>query len=460
MKKFITITMTTIAAMMLFACSAFALTDGDWEFQLLDNEVQITGYLGNDTELVIPDTIYGAPVTQIKSYGIMDNEVKRELTSVKFPKNVKYIPDATFDECPKVTEFILPEGAEVIGKYAFRGCSALESIKLPETLKVISISAFEHCTSLKTINFPASLERIDAMHAYQTFSGTAIEHVDLSKTTAQLGEAVFKNCKNLKTVKLNSDMKSIPKWMFDGCESLESVEIPGGVTEIGGYAFAGCKSLKNIILPVSLKKINDFAAFASCEALEEVVIPYGTTNIGGNAFENCKNLKSVYIPDTVKAIGILNIVNGCPNAIIYCGAGSKTAEHCKKNSISYLTDNSVNSGITVLYNGTRISFHAYGQNPELLNSRTLVPLRSIFEAMGADVDWNPETRTAIAKRDGIEVKIQIGANEMYKNNRSISVDVPATILNDRTMVPARVIAEAFGADVQWNDNGKTVLINE
>ena len=128
--------------------------------------------------------------------------------------------------------------------------------------------------------------------------------------------------------------------------------------------------------------------------------------------------------------------------------------------MSYLTDNSVNSGITVLFNGTRISFHSYGQNPELLNSRTLVPLRSIFEAMGAEVECDGDTKTAVATRNGVTVKIQIGANEMYKGNEKIAVDVPATILNDRTMVPARVIAEAFGADVQWNANGKTVLINE
>lgn len=70
------------------------------------------------------------------------------------------------------------------------------------------------------------------------------------------------------------------------------------------------------------------------------------------------------------------------------------------------------------------------------------------------------TYSALAKRNGIEVKIQIGANEMYKDGKAISVDVPAQLLNDRTMVPVRVIAEAFGADVEWNGNGRTVLITE
>ncbi len=61
----------------------------------------------------------------------------------------------------------------------------------------------------------------------------------------------------------------------------------------------------------------------------------------------------------------------------------------------YLTDSSVNSLITVLYNGKRISFHSYEQNPEIIDNRTLVPLRAIFEAFGADVQWNQNGRTVL-----------------------------------------------------------------
>ncbi len=462
MKKFrLLLLMAMVVSTVILCCSisAFALTDGDWEFQLLDSEVQITKYLGDDTELVIPQTIYGAPVTQIKAYGIMSSEVKKNLVSVTVPNTVKVISDATFEGCGKLETVILSEGLETIGKYAFRGCTSLESIRLPETLKVIEVSAFQGCTSLKDINFPASLEAINASHAWPPFEDTAIEHIDLSRTAATLGESAFMNCKKLKTVKLNENTKKISKYMFSGCESLESIDMPAGLTLIEGYAFMGCKSLKSIILPVSLTKIDEFSAFKDCDSLEEVVIPYGTRDIASYTFSGCDNLKSVYIPDTAKNIGFY-ITENCPNAIIYCGQDSTAAKVCKEQKISYLTDNSVNSGITVLYNGTRISFHAYGQNPELIESRTLVPLRSIFEAMGSDVEWNEATNTAIATRDDVKVEIQIGASEIYKNGSSIPTDVPARLINDRTMVPARVIAEAFGADVQWNDSGRTVLIEE
>ena len=309
---------------------------------------------------------------------------------------------------------------------------------------------------MKNIEIPEGLREI----RLKAFFGSGLTSIDLSNTSVSIVDGVFEECKNLKSVKLPDNLKEIPENLFKGCILLSDIEIPSRVENIGSSAFYGCKSLKGIIFPVSLKRLENYSVFGDCDNLKEVVIPYGTTFVGGHCFENCENLKSVFIPDTVTGLGILNIIEDSPNAIVYCTQNSKTTEYCKKHNISYLTDSSVNSGITVLYNGTRISFHSYGQNPALINSRTLVPLRSIFEAMGADVEWDGTTRTATAKRDGVTVKIQIGANEIYKNGSAISVDVPAQLLNSRTMVPARVIAEAFGADVKWNANGKTVLITE
>ena len=453
-KQILIAAVIVISAMLCFSMNALALTEGDWEFQLLDNEVKITKYIGSDTEIVVPDTIYGVPVTGMDTYHVFDGAVEDEITSIAFPKTLKTIP--VVNECGKLETVILPEGIEHINQFAFMGSSNLKNIKLPESLKTIGWRAFEGCTSLKSINFPAGLESLGG----EAFKGSGLETVDMSMTSLALTEEIFQECKNLKSVKLSPTLKEIPRYAFGYCEALEYIDIPGSVTFIGNFAFVGCKSLKNVILPVSLQKMHEFGMFSGCTSLEEVIIPYGTKFIGGHAFENCTNLKAVYIPDTVTSIGILNIIENCPDAIVYCGNNSKTAEHCKKMSISYLTDNSVNSGVHVYYNGKRISFHSYGQNPGIMGGRTLVPLRSIFEAMGAEVEWDGATSTAIAKRGNIEVKITIGANNIYKNGEAISVDVPAQLMNNRTMVPARVIAEAFGADVQWNGNGRTVLISE
>lgn len=453
-KLFLTMAVIVFSVILCCSINAFALTDGDWEFQLLDNEAKITKYLGSDTEIVVPEALYGVPVTAMEQYNVFGGAVEKEITSISFPKTLKTVP--VVGDCQKLETVILPEGITGICNFAFMGSANLKNITLPQSLKTIGWRSFEGCASLKSINFPAGLESIGK----EAFKSSGLESVDMSMTSLGLTDEMFQSCSKLKSVKLSPTLTEIPRYAFGYCESLEYIDIPGTVTSIGNFAFIGCKSLKSIILPSSLKKLFEFGMFSGCTSLEEVVIPYGTTTIGGHAFENCTALRAVYVPDTVTSIGILNIIENCPNAIIYCGDGSKTAEHCKKHSISYLTDSSVNCGIHVYYNGKRISFHSYGQNPELLEGRTLVPLRSIFEAMGADVMWDDATRTALAERDGIEIKIQIGANEMYKNGISIPVDVPAQLMNGRTMVPARVVAEAFGADVEWNDNGRAVLITE
>ena len=451
-KLFLLVT-AVFSILLCTALNASALTEGDWEFELLDDEVKITGYLGTDSDIVIPDTIYGCPVTKVEAYSVsFDNA-----TSIVYPKGLKVL-ECNFKagSSNKTLKYVvLPEGLEVIADYAFQGCNALESVNIPSTVKKIG-SSFKWCYNLKNIVFPAGLEIIE----YEAFLSSGLEHVDLSHTSAKLEEEVFEGCENLKTVKLPANLKKLPDHTFSGCTSLVNVEIPSTVEWIGGFAFLNCTSLESIILPTSLKKIYEFGSFSNCDSLKEIVIPYGVTQIGGHAIENCDSLKAVYLPDTVTSLGNLAITEGSPNAIIYCTKGSKAAEYCKKEEISYLTDNSVNTGIHVYYNGTRVSFHAYGQNPELLQSRTLVPLRSIFEAMGAQVEWDAATSTAVAKRGKVEVKIQIGASEMQKNGAAVALDVPAQLLNDRTMVPVRVIAEAFGADVSWNGNGRAVLINE
>ena len=348
--------------MLTLSANVFALTDGDWEFQLLDNEVTITKYLGSGGNVVMPETIYGAPVTSMNAHAFNDAPA---IVSVTFPSSMKIIPLQCFNSLVgngkrALEEIILPEGVEEIGYQAFAGANKVKSIVLPSTLKVIDDQAFKDCTSLNIINFPDSLESIGK----EAFKNTGLEILDLSDTKATISVSSFAECPNLTTVTLNNFVKTIPSAAFQNCEKLRDVAIPASVTSIGSGAFSGT-AIEKIILPTSLTEIEKYGAFSNCKNLKEIVIPYGTKSIGGNTFEDCTNLEAVYIPDTVSSIGILNIVEGCPNAIIYCTADSYTAKHCKDKTISYLTDNSVNSGITVLYNGTRISFHAYGQNPEL-----------------------------------------------------------------------------------------------
>jgi len=98
-------------------------------------------------------------------------------------------------------------------------------------------------------------------------------------------------------------------------------------------------------------------------------------------------------------------------------------------------------------------------DPIMENSRTLVPMRAIFEALGAEVEWDDANKTAIATKNDITISLKIDENIAYINNEPVELDVPAKIKNSRTLVPVRFIAESLNADVAWDDALRSVIIN-
>ena len=96
--------------------------------------------------------------------------------------------------------------------------------------------------------------------------------------------------------------------------------------------------------------------------------------------------------------------------------------------------------------------------PTIVSGRTLVPLRSIFEALNADVQWDQATRTATATKADTTVQVTLNQKTAYVNGAANTLDVPAQIIQNRTMVPARFIAESLNARVLWDNNVKTVYV--
>ena len=113
--------------------------------------------------------------------------------------------------------------------------------------------------------------------------------------------------------------------------------------------------------------------------------------------------------------------------------------------------------IKVLVNGTAVVFD---QPPVIEGGRTLVPLRAIFEALGATVDYNTSARTVTAVRGDVTVKLTIDSDVMYRNGSPVTLDVPAKIIGGRTLVPVRAIGESFGSKVDWNGAARTVTITD
>lgn len=95
---------------------------------------------------------------------------------------------------------------------------------------------------------------------------------------------------------------------------------------------------------------------------------------------------------------------------------------------------------------------------QIINNRTMVPIGHIFNALGAKVTWDGTTKTATGEKDGTKVVLQIDNSTAYVNDKAVTLDTPAMIVNDRTMVPAWFVSEAFGAKVYWDGSTSTVRI--
>lgn len=113
--------------------------------------------------------------------------------------------------------------------------------------------------------------------------------------------------------------------------------------------------------------------------------------------------------------------------------------------------------IKVFINGKLLDFA--DTDPIIENSRALVPMRAIFEALGAEIAWDDTNKTVTGTKEGTEVYLKIGDNAGYINGKPVELDVPAKIKNARTVVPVRFIAESFGMDVAWDAPSQSVFIN-
>jgi endonuclease YncB( thermonuclease family) len=112
--------------------------------------------------------------------------------------------------------------------------------------------------------------------------------------------------------------------------------------------------------------------------------------------------------------------------------------------------------IKVNVNGNQLSLTV---NPVSKDGRTLVPLRAIFEALGATVEWEQSTNTVTGVQGNKIVKLQIDNKVATVDGKEIILDVPAIAINGSTFVPVRFIAESLGAKVDWDNNTKTVIVN-
>ena len=111
--------------------------------------------------------------------------------------------------------------------------------------------------------------------------------------------------------------------------------------------------------------------------------------------------------------------------------------------------------ISVLIDGTQVEFDV---QPQIIDNRIMVPIRSVFEALGADVEWKEESQTAVSTRENVQVEMTLNSQDLYINGQKTQMDTSPLIISGRVLAPIRYAAEAFGGKVQWNDAEQRVTI--
>ena len=326
--------------------SSAAKTDEGFSYTISREAVTITGYTGEETEIIIPSEIEGYPVTAIADNAfIADNDIE---------------------------SFVISDNVEKIGRLSICGCLNLKSLHIGAGLKSLGKNSLQL--------FP-SLEKITVSEENKIFK--CVNNCLIKRDTIYLG------CKN-STIPDDLSITSIASYAFSNIYDLTEAIIPDNITSIGTCAFSECISLKRIYIPWSVSEIHDKAffrcnniesievdilnpeyhsccnclvetgeqtlihtsknciipydgcvtaigdyAFVGSEWLTEIYVPLGVEKIGDSAFSNCPNLTSIKISGTVEKIAY-NALDWNNNVTIYGYNQSAAQDYARSRSIPFV----------------------------------------------------------------------------------------------------------------------------
>ena len=216
--------------------------DTDLDYVILDGCVLIYAYNGNESNYVVPSSIEGYPVTEIRDSAFSGNAT---LTEVTVPGTVTYVAYGAFSSCQSLRKVTFESGPAdtVLGGGVFSACSSLTEVVLPANVTSIGENAFAYCTSLRRIVLPSGLTTLSK----DLFKGcTALEEFVFPAGALTSGYTVFADCTSLTDIVIPAGAETVSPGMFMGCTGLKSVTIPASVTLITYMAFGDCTSLEDV----------------------------------------------------------------------------------------------------------------------------------------------------------------------------------------------------------------------
>lgn len=416
----------------------------------------------------------------------MDSNIKK----VIIPGGVKEISYNAFG-CCGVEEVIISEGVEVIGESAFTFCSSLKSVTIPNSITSIKSEAFSVCRNLKSVNIPRGVS-VDNSAFEAT---TRINYVDNSAPIQDLdsklntnspflelknhlvnngelnnGDYVvncYTNEKKDNSIDIvytpnNNMVKLLYIYTQDDNEYIVTLSIDAVKKDYN----ANCRM--NINVDNSMFHILMDTTINASSVCEDYIIPKNSFEIYNANNECITNLFLDITPElknssyTAFGSAIYSMILSLSNylaenelGISEKDFGFVNIKNINRSDTFDSTELLDNNQIKVILNGKLINFDV---QPVNIEGRILVPIRAIFEALGATVDWNGEKKEVLSTKGDITIKMYQDDTTMYRNGQSITLDVPAKNIDGRILVPVRVISESFNLQVGWDGNTKTVSI--
>ena len=182
--------------------------------------------------------------------------------------------------------------------------------------------------------------------------------------------------------------------------------------------------------------------------------------------DNGETWEVIYNDETAKEKLVLTMVMGADRqtfGIVYVGSSGRGIKYGIPRDAENIFYSNKDDAIKVMINN---QLEIFDVEPQLINDRTMVPMRKVFEDVGAKVDWDDATQTVTATRivsdnygiDKTTVQLTIGSNKIKINGAEKEMDIAPVVVNGRTLVPVRFISEALGAKVEWIDEKQLVKI--
>ncbi len=364
----------------------------EWIYKVVDGEVILTDFKTKNTEVNIPDTIDGMPVTGIEGdsffYGLYSNNktinIPAGITNITMPEidndyllipvdafnvhednpaytsvdGVLYSKDKktliSYPQCKKDKVCTVDEATVNICDYAFFG-GDFEEIILPDSLENIPSNAFSNCVWLKELNISASVTYIEGDAFTKNVNLKAVNVSPENQNYCSVDGVLYSKDKtelvyfplgnNIVNYEVSDSVTKIGKRAFQAFSSLDEITLPDSVETISYRAFYGCGAEINI--PANLKVIED-EGFSAC-GITQAILPEGITEIGYRAFAS-SNIETLILPQSLTYIGVEAFYNTYFTSVVipdtvstidegaFCSCG-KLQEITIPESVTYIGEN-------------------------------------------------------------------------------------------------------------------------